>query len=141
MFVFAKPVVLAADSKLTIRLKQEALGEHNLGLFRLSTTDEPNVSDSTASPLPEPLVAVLARGPRFRLQAELVRDNALAISGLLVDQFGCKAYGRGVRSNRKRDLSVTTQCVVNQAAKPMSDLQGDGSEYAQRTARHHDRSS
>ncbi|HEV2948199.1 MAG TPA: DUF1553 domain-containing protein [Gemmataceae bacterium] len=31
---------------------------------------------------------LLARGSRFRLPAELVRDNALAISGLLTDQVG-----------------------------------------------------
>ncbi len=32
--------------------------------------------------------ALLARGPRFRLQGEFVRDNALAVSGLLVRKIG-----------------------------------------------------
>jgi hypothetical protein len=31
---------------------------------------------------------LLSRGPRFRLPAEMVRDNALAISGLLVEKVG-----------------------------------------------------
>jgi len=31
---------------------------------------------------------LIARGPRFRLPAEMVRDNALAVSGLLVDKVG-----------------------------------------------------
>ena len=30
----------------------------------------------------------LARGPRFRMSGEMLRDNALAISGLMVDQLG-----------------------------------------------------
>ena len=34
---------------------------------------------------------LLARGPSFRMSAEMIRDNALSISGLLVNKLGGKS--------------------------------------------------
>ena len=77
VFVFTEPVKLEAGQTLTIRLKQEALANHNLGLFRLSSTDELNVSESVAGPLPESLVAALAvtAVERSEMQKKAIIDH------------------------------------------------------------------
>src|SRR5262249_12614341 len=43
---------------------------------------------------------LLARGPRFRLDAEVIRDGALAMSGLLVEKLG----GRSVKPYQPEGL-------------------------------------
>ncbi len=65
-------------------------------MFRLIVTSKTYQQSSRASDLlrqRDPTNRLLARQNRFRLDAEMIRDNALAISGLMVDQLG----GPGVR--------------------------------------------
>jgi Protein of unknown function (DUF1553)/Protein of unknown function (DUF1549)/Concanavalin A-like lectin/glucanases superfamily/Planctomycete cytochrome C len=60
-------------------------------LQRLIVTSATYRQSSRATPdsiQRDPENRLLARGPRFRLQAESVRDNALAIGGLMVDRIG-----------------------------------------------------
>ena len=55
-------------------------------------TSETYKQSSTATPellAADPDNRLLSRGPRFRLEAEMVRDQALAVSGLLAP----KLYG------------------------------------------------
>ena len=77
VFVFTEPVKLEAGQTLTIRLKQEALANHNLGMFRLSSTDEPNVSESVAGPLPESLAIALSTSAveRSEVQKKAIIDH------------------------------------------------------------------
>jgi hypothetical protein len=60
-------------------------------LLRLIVTSATYRQSSDASPddyANDPENRMLARGPRFRMTAEMLRDNALAISGLLVEKIG-----------------------------------------------------
>ena len=50
--------------------------------YRQSSRETPELKER------DPENRLLARGPRFRLPAELIRDNALAASGLLDDRIG-----------------------------------------------------
>lgn len=60
-------------------------------LLRLIVTSEAFLQSSNFTPellARDPDNRLLARGPRFRLPAEVIRDQALAISGLLVPAIG-----------------------------------------------------
>ena len=59
-----------------------------LRLMVLSATYRQSASASPELLELDPDNRLLARGPRFRLQAEFIRDSALKISGLLVDRLG-----------------------------------------------------
>ena len=56
-------------------------------LLLSSTYRQSHVVDAKRLRL-DPANRLLSRGPRFRLQAEMVRDQALALSGLLVEKLG-----------------------------------------------------
>lgn len=64
-------------------LKQIVLSQ----TYRQSSRQEPQHLEN------DPENRLLARSPRFRLQGEFIRDQALAVSGLLVDEVG----GPGVK--------------------------------------------
>jgi hypothetical protein len=60
-----------------------------------SATFRQSASASAAKRARDPDNRLLSRGPRFRLDAEVIRDQALYVSGLMVDReggFGVKPY-------------------------------------------------
>lgn len=61
-------------------------GLHKLIMTSAAYRQSSVITDEMLEKDPENIL--LARGPRFRLPAEMIRDNALAISGLLVDKTG-----------------------------------------------------
>jgi hypothetical protein len=60
-------------------------------MVRLMVTSAAYMQSSNVTPAlyeKDPENRLLARGPRFRLPAEMIRDNALAISGLMNHEIG-----------------------------------------------------
>ena len=57
-------------------------------LILMSATYRQSSRASESALQRDPENRLLSRGPRFRLSAELIRDQALAVSGLLVDRVG-----------------------------------------------------
>jgi mono/diheme cytochrome c family protein len=67
------------------------LGWDTKKMLRLLVTSATYRQSSNASPallMRDPKNELLARGPRFRMEAEMIRDNALAVSGLLSRKLG-----------------------------------------------------
>lgn len=62
--------------------------QHIQSLIVTSATYAQSSAASAEHRARDPNNVLLARGPRKRLRAELIRDHALAISGLLVDDIG-----------------------------------------------------
>ena len=55
----------------------------------------------------------VSRGPRFRLDGEMIRDNALYVSGLLVEKMG----GRGVRPYQPEGIWEAVGYTTSNTAK------------------------
>lgn len=68
----------------------------------LSNTYQQSSTPSPAAKEKDPDNRLLARAPSYRLPAELIRDNALAASGLLVQQVG----GESVRPYQPKGLWI-----------------------------------
>jgi len=81
----------------SLGMKSSDKGRHEVGpwnvkeLVRLMVTSAAYRQSATASPEKlerDPYNRLSTRGPRVRLEAEFIRDNALAVSGLLNRQIG-----------------------------------------------------
>jgi hypothetical protein len=74
--------------------------KHTIKQIVMSATYRQSSKGSTALDERDPFNRLLARQSRIRLDAEMVRDNALAISGLMVERLG----GRSVKPYQPADF-------------------------------------
>lgn len=72
-----------------IRTNWDVKRMHKLIVMSGTYRQSPNVTPALVTRDPEN--QLLARGPRFRLEAEVIRDSVLAFSGLLVERAGGKS--------------------------------------------------
>ena len=89
--VFQSPKPQTSTSQLSTLNSQPALGWDMKAMQKLIVTSATYRQSSRVTPetfAKDPENRLLARGPRFRLGAESLRDQALAISGLLVEKIG-----------------------------------------------------
>jgi hypothetical protein len=85
-------------------------------LVRLIVTSATYRQDSRVAPQKyqaDPENRLLARGPRYRLDAEMIRDNALYVSGLLVEKMG----GRSVRPYQPEGIWEAVGYTASNTAK------------------------
>jgi hypothetical protein len=89
--VFRSPKTQTSTSQLSTLNSQLGLGWDMKAMQKLIVTSATYRQSSRVTPetfAKDPENRLLARGPRFRLGAESLRDQALAISGLLVEKIG-----------------------------------------------------
>jgi hypothetical protein len=87
-------------------------------------------SDTSAELLArDPRNELLARGPRFRLSAEQIRDQALAVSGLLAERLG----GPSVRPYQPGDLWRQVSHYGSSPATSQTFVQDHGEKLYRRT--------
>ncbi len=68
----------------------------------------------------------LARGPAYRLPAEMLRDNALAVSGLLVERLGARPSSRTTSRRPLHRRSETKAKVCTGAVRTRLEAHGSG---------------
>ena len=106
---------------LAIRFRES--GWDVKALLRLLVTSATYQQSSVASPElreKDPSNVWLARGPSYRMPAEMIRDNALAAAGLLVDTIG----GPSVKPYQPEGLweQLATRNVTNYVQDHGDDL-------------------
>jgi len=82
------------------------------GMVKMLVTSSTYCQSSEVRPesvAKDPVNRLLSRGPRYRLPAEVIRDQALAVSGLLVEKIG----GRSVRPYQPEGIWNETAAFGN----------------------------
>ncbi|WP_020475555.1 PSD1 and planctomycete cytochrome C domain-containing protein [Zavarzinella formosa] len=80
-------------------------------LFVMSATYRQSSKMTRATAERDPENRLLARGPRFRMSAEMIRDNALAVSGLLKEHIGGPSVKPYQPGGLWEDVSVSRRAV------------------------------
>jgi hypothetical protein len=96
-----KRLIKMIVTSATYRQKSDT-GQHHLASASGATAGSSSSADLLER---DPNNRLLARGPRFRLPAEFIRDNALKTSGLLVDRLGGPSVNPYSPGNLWREIS------------------------------------